>query len=845
MTLTSGQTLQNRYRIVSMLGQGGMGAVYRAWDTRLNVSVAVKEMIPQPGLNQQTLTQLRQQFQQEAQILARLVHPYLVRVTDFFEEDGNAYLVMDFVEGESLVDLIEREGALPEPQVLEWTYQLLEALGYCHDQGIIHRDIKPQNVIIRSDGRAVLVDFGLVKLWDPNDPHTRTAMRGMGTPEYAPPEQYDTQAGHTDPRSDIYGLGATIYHALTGQAPPTATMRIANPVLFQRPRTLTPHITSTTENAVLRATELALGNRFADTQEMAAALRGKSVPTTTVAVTPGVPERTRVMPGATAVPGVQPIPVAGRRRVPTWVWAVGGVAVVAIIFGAILIGGRGRSSKSADSTATAIAIAALEATDTPSPTLPPSPSPSPSPTPVPTETQTPTSAPTETPTPPRTKPPTSTPRHTPEVTPTETPTGTPTATRTTSTATRTASTPTRTPTPRPTSAPTSGALIDFEQFGTWRRGDQPYGQLTQTREQVKTGSYAAKLSYNFPASGDDYVVFLRTLNLAGRPNTFGAWVYGDGSGHLLTLWVQDAQNQVWSVYLGKVSSAGWKQMVGTLAPNLAWPSGHISGPDNGVIDYPVRFHALVLDRPGGAQNGQIYIDDISAWQGTAPTVAPPAATSPPAVATTAPQPPSGQAGRIFYTIEAGDAYYLGSTDPGWSQGQVLDPIAYNQSTCAGGAKATTLSGQSVNLFYGYRCAVGSPQECPSPDGVYKVVLWEQRGNFSVSMYRVSDNQMLENIYNGSLNRDEPILWAPDSSRFYFTVDHTLHMARPGAAGYQPVISTAYEPYLSPDGSSILYRMPVGTAGAYDVMVANYDGSGQHNATNAPEVYKLCARWGGY
>jgi hypothetical protein len=259
----------------------------------------------------------------------------------------------------------------------------------------------------------------------------------------------------------------------------------------------------------------------------------------------------------------------------------------------------------------------------------------------------------------------------------------------------------------------------------------------------------------------------------------------------------------------------------------------------------VRFHALVLDRPGGAQRGQIYIDDITAWQGTAPTVAPPAAATSPPAATTAPPPPSGQAGRIFYTIEAGDTHYLGSTDPNWSQGQVLDPIAYNQSTCAGGAKATTLAGTSVNLFYGYRCGVGSPQECPSPNGVYKVVLWEQRGNFSVSIYRVSDNEMLENIYNGALNRDEPILWAPDSSRFYFTVDHTLHTASPVGAGYQPVLNTAYEPYLSPDGSMILYRIPVGTVGAYDIMIANYDGSNQHNTTNAPEVYKSCARWGGY
>lgn len=223
MGLTVGETLQERYRIDGLLGQGGMGAVYRAWDDRLNVPVALKEMTPQPGLDSHTLTQLRQQFQQEANVLARLDHPHLVRVIDFFAGESNAYLVMDFIEGESLVDRIEQEGALLEDQVLAWADQLLDALEYCHGQGAIHRDVKPHNVIIRPDGRAVLVDFGLVKLWDPSDPRTRTAMRGMGTPEYAPPEQYDLAAGHTDPRSDVYSVGATLYHALTGQAPPIAS----------------------------------------------------------------------------------------------------------------------------------------------------------------------------------------------------------------------------------------------------------------------------------------------------------------------------------------------------------------------------------------------------------------------------------------------------------------------------------------------------------------------------------------------------------------------------------------------------------------------------------------------
>ncbi len=278
MTLTIGQVLQNRYRIGSLLGQGGMGAVYRAWDTRLNVPLALKEMVPQPGLDPHTLAQLRRQFRQEAQILARLHHPHLVDVTDFFEEGGNAYLVMRFIEGESLAALIEREGALPEKQVLTWAGQLLDALAYCHSQGVIHRDVKPQNVIIRPDRGAVLVDFGLVKLWDPGDPHTKTAMRGMGKPEYAPPEQYDIEMGHTDARSDIYGLGATLYHALTGWASLNATDRLAVPDDSLPPSQIVAGVSASVGVAILTAMSLPLDQRWAGAAEMRAALRAPASP---------------------------------------------------------------------------------------------------------------------------------------------------------------------------------------------------------------------------------------------------------------------------------------------------------------------------------------------------------------------------------------------------------------------------------------------------------------------------------------------------------------------------------------------------------------------------------------
>lgn len=366
MTLKINQMLQNRYRIVALLGQGGMGAVYKAWDTRLNVPVALKEMIPQPGLEAEELADLREQFHQEASILARLNHPNLVRVSDFFDEGGNTYLVMAFVEGESLAEYIARTGQVAEEQVLTWGEQLLDALAYCHGQGILHRDIKPQNVILQPHGQPVLVDFGLVKLWDPSDPRTRTVVHAMGTPQYAPPEQYDAELGHTDPRSDLYSLGATLYHALTGQSPPTATMRIVNPTSLVPVRQVNPTVSPRTESTLLRALELRPGERFQNAREMKAAL------TSAVPAAPPPLERTaRMEPTPTESGGAPPAPppVTTPRRFPWWWIAAGVVLLLLCGVGGAAVAGILPRNNSADPTPTELSTKEVaEVTPTESPT---------------------------------------------------------------------------------------------------------------------------------------------------------------------------------------------------------------------------------------------------------------------------------------------------------------------------------------------------------------------------------------------------------------------------------------------------------------------------------------------
>ena len=280
MALAIGQVVNNRFRIDAPLGSGGMGAVYRATDLHLNAVCAVKEMVPPLGLDPHQLSQFRAQFLQEAVVMSRLSHPGLPHVIDHFSWGSSEIMVMEFIEGESLEKLLQRAAGrgLDERQVLIWANQLLDALAYCHANGVIHRDIKPANLIITPQGRVVLVDFGLVKIWNPVQPHTISVLRSIGTPAYAPPEQYLGTAGYTDARSDIYSLGATLYHALTGRDPAQATDRFADPHSLVAPRLLNPAVSQNTEAVVLKALGLEKEERFQDATQMRAAFFASSQP---------------------------------------------------------------------------------------------------------------------------------------------------------------------------------------------------------------------------------------------------------------------------------------------------------------------------------------------------------------------------------------------------------------------------------------------------------------------------------------------------------------------------------------------------------------------------------------
>ncbi|MGD9047532.1 MAG: serine/threonine-protein kinase [Anaerolineae bacterium] len=265
-TLPSKTILQNRYEIVGVHGVGGMSAVYQARDLRFSAVekiVAVKEMsnvAPDPRLRRLGI----QNFEREANILAALSHPSIPKIFDFFTEGQRSYLILEFVEGETLEDLLEEnEQPIAQEEVAEWGIQICDVLAYLHSHTppVIFRDIKPGNLMLRNDGRIMVIDFGIAKVFEHGQRGTM-----IGTEGYSPPEQY---RGAAEPRGDLYALAATLHHLLTARDP-----RLEPPFTFhERPiRMFNSHVSPELEAVVMRSLSYDVQERFASATEMALAL---------------------------------------------------------------------------------------------------------------------------------------------------------------------------------------------------------------------------------------------------------------------------------------------------------------------------------------------------------------------------------------------------------------------------------------------------------------------------------------------------------------------------------------------------------------------------------------------
>ncbi|MGH9118644.1 MAG: serine/threonine-protein kinase [Acidimicrobiales bacterium] len=275
--LPPGSTLWGgRFLLRGVLGRGGFGITYEAFDHRLERAVAVKELFPTPALRRgrdvvapahatELFAEARGRFLREAAVLARFSHPGIVRVYEVGEENDTAYLVMELLDGRSLATLQAARGGAPfaEPDVLRIASSCGQALTVVHVDGVLHRDLNPSNVVITVDGRAVLIDFGLAREFRSD---VSGSMTRLVTPGYAPPEQYLGQ-GLFGPSSDVYGLSATLYKLLTGVAPVAALDRQAGMPL-PPPRRINPAVSRTVSDAIMDGLELMAAYRPAGMVEL-------------------------------------------------------------------------------------------------------------------------------------------------------------------------------------------------------------------------------------------------------------------------------------------------------------------------------------------------------------------------------------------------------------------------------------------------------------------------------------------------------------------------------------------------------------------------------------------------
>ncbi len=317
------------FEILEEIGRGGMGIVYKARQTSLNRAVALKVLPPELAHSPTAA----ERFSHEAHNMARLSHPNIVKVYEVGEQDGIHYFAMEYVEGKgTLRDVIEREGPMSSERAAEIGAQVADGLGYAHSQGVIHRDVKPANIMIDQHGQAVVTDFGIAKV-DEVSGLTATGVT-IGAPEYMSPEQ--VKGNPIDGRSDIYSLGVTLYEMVSGRVPFVATTPIALAMKHVNefphdPRELRPECPEWLASIILRALAKEPAERFGTAQEMAAALRAaKPVTAPTMQVPVGG------YPHAAAHPPVAGVPALTVPPRPDRKWAIAAVASAIVIVGALM-----------------------------------------------------------------------------------------------------------------------------------------------------------------------------------------------------------------------------------------------------------------------------------------------------------------------------------------------------------------------------------------------------------------------------------------------------------------------------------------------------------------------------